>query len=42
MVGNYTFDDDDDEREEEDYEEEDDGEFDFVSFKDERELNLAS
>lgn len=42
MVGNYTFDDDDDEREEEDYEEEDDEEFDFVSFKDEREVNFAS
>lgn len=37
MVGNYTFDHDDD-----DGEEEDDDELDFVSFKDERELNLAS
>ncbi|CAO2164122.1 unnamed protein product [Urochloa humidicola] len=38
-AGNYAFDEDDDD---DDYEEEDDEEFDFVSFKDKRELNFAS
>lgn len=40
-AGNYTFDE-EDEDDDDDYEEEDDEEFNFVSFKDKRELNFAS
>lgn len=41
-AGNYTFDEDDNDDDDDDYEEEDDEEFNFVSFKDKRELNFAS
>jgi hypothetical protein len=43
-AGNYAFDEDGDEDDDDDddYEEEDGEEFDFVSFKDKRELNFAS
>ncbi|CAO2187292.1 unnamed protein product [Urochloa humidicola] len=40
-AGNYAFDEEEDD-DDDDYEEEDDEEFNFVSFKDKRELNFAS
>ncbi|CAL5003545.1 unnamed protein product [Urochloa decumbens] len=41
-AGNYAFDEEEEDDDDDDYEEEDDEDFNFVSFKDKRELNFAS